>query len=393
MKILQITKYYYPALGFGGTVQCVYNISKRLVKKGHEVTVYTTDALDPRSNAAIAEESQTIDGVDVFYFHNYARPYRLFVSPGIISALRKNVQNFDIVHLHEYRTFQNLAFHCLNTRLIPYILSAHGSILPTFEVLNGQADIVFIRRLFDFIFGRELVRGAKKLIATTKSEAKQYIRFGVEENKIVIIPNGISLNDFSQIPSTGYFRKFFGITEEKIILYMGRIHRSKGIGTLVKAFSLSTKEQNNVKLVIAGADDGFSGPLRRIVKDLDIDEKVLFAGFLRGQLRSAAYNEATVVVCPGLGEIFGIVPIEAAYFEKPVIVTNDCGMAEVVSEGTFGLLVNYGNISELKSALISLLNNEDKARKLGENGKEYVLNHLTWDYIVNKLESMYLSII
>jgi len=68
-------------------------------------------------------------------------------------------------------------------------------------------------------------------------------------------------------------------------------------------------------------------------------------------------------------------------------------MAEVVSDERFGLLVNYGDLSELKSALVSLLSNEDKARKLGENGKKYVLSHLTWDSIVEKLESIYLSLI
>ncbi len=95
MNILQITKYFYPAVSFGGPVQCTYNLSKYLVNKGHKVVVYTTDAADISSNAQIEEKHQLIDGIEVFYFHNVAKLYDLFISPTMIRSLAKNIANFE----------------------------------------------------------------------------------------------------------------------------------------------------------------------------------------------------------------------------------------------------------------------------------------------------------
>ena len=255
MNILQITKYFYPAVSFGGPVQCTYNLSKYLVKRGHKVVVYTTDASDISSNAQITEKHELIDGIEVFYFHNIAKFYGVFISPNLIQALRKNIANFDVVHLHEYRTFQNLSFCYLNKNRVPYALSCHGE----FSYIREKWDWSILRRGFEYCFGKKIVNNASKMLALSEFEATQYINGGIKPNKIAVIPNGVNPEDFSHFSSINASRKSFGIGNQEVILYLGRIHRDKGIDTLVKAFSSLSKKKTGIKLVVAGPNDGYLG--------------------------------------------------------------------------------------------------------------------------------------
>jgi glycosyltransferase involved in cell wall biosynthesis len=388
MRILQITKYYYPSVSFGGPVQCTYNISKYMVKKGHDVTVYTTDTADISSNARIKEKFQLMDGVKVFFFPNVANKiYGLFISPGIIHALRKNINEFDIVHLHEYRTFQNLAFYYSRRRDIPYVLSVHGQL----DYKQESWDTAFLRRLFNYAFGRNLLKDASKLFALTRLEASQFIQRGIEEDKIVIIPNAIDPEDFSNPPPKGYFRNLFGLTDEEIILYLGRISKLKGLDILVKAFSL-LKRRSNVKLVLAGPDDGLLKPLQRVVASLKLRDKVLFTGALTRKLKLAAFNDASVTVYATLQEGFPLVPLEAGIMGKPIVVSDHPSM-EFVEKGQFGLAVEYGNVIQLKEALEEILGDHVLATKLGQNGKKFVMENFTWENIARKIENTYLQIL
>jgi len=247
--------------------------------------------------------------------------------------------------------------------------------------------------LFDYTFGRRLLQDAEKLIATTQAEKNQYIQYGIDSNKATIIPNGIEPADFIDIPPPNYFRKSFGIGEEQIILYLGRINDRKGLDVLIRAFSILVREKRGLKLVIAGPDDGYLTKLEDLVNRLMLGGKVLFTNFLSHKQKMAAFKEATLFIYPGFDEIFGIASIEAAFFEKPVIAAKESGIAELVRDGEFGLLVEYGNVTRLKEAILTLLNDERKAQRMGQNGKKYVLQKLTWSRIVDELENLYLSLV
>ena len=387
MNILQITKYFYPAISFGGPVQCTYNLSKYLVKRGHKVTVYTTDALDISTNARIKEKHQEIDGVDVFYFRNLAKFHGLFVSPGIIHTLRKTIGNFDVVHLHEYRTFQNLAFQLLNNKRVPYVLSCHGE----FTYNQESWDNFLLRRLFEYAFGKKLVDRASRLLALTQFEAAQYFDAGIDQNKIVVVPNGVAPEEFSDASQAGSLRKAYGIAEEEIVLYLGRIARGKGIDTLVKAFALLAKSRSDVKLVLAGPDDGFVSPLRKLVASLNLEGKVLFTGCLNRRQVLAAYNDATFVVYPSIQEGFGLVPLEAGIMGRPVIVS-DAPAMDFVKRGRFGLTVKYGSVSQLNEAMQTILNGPEKAREFGRNGQRFVTDNYSWEAVGKRIEDVYYNV-
>ena len=193
--------------------------------------------------------------------------------------------------------------------------------------------------LYDVLFGYRLLKNASKVIALTPFEAQQYIDFGVPEEKIQIIPNGIDLSQYDNLLPNGSFKKKFDITEEmKIVLYLGRIHKIKGLDILVRAFANIVKELDDVKLVIIGPDDGYLRELETLIRLLEIPNNVQIVGYLSGKDKLAAGTvDADVYVLPSRYEIFGITVLESVACGTPIIITDVCGLADY-----FGDQVRYG---------------------------------------------------
>ena len=234
MKILQVISSFPPAYAYGGALQVAYSISKELLKRNNEVTVYTTDVYDSKSRFKFDDNPIRMDGIDVRYFKNLSNGLAKKNFPIALSmalSMNKNIKNFDIIHLHEYRSFQALLVHHYAKKYkIPYILQAHGS-LPS--ILEKQ----HLKNLFNSIWGKKLVQDASKIIALNQMEAEQYLNMGITKKKVAVIPNGINLTDNQNFSLKGKFREKYSIDEnKKIILFLGRIHKIKGIDLLIEAF-------------------------------------------------------------------------------------------------------------------------------------------------------------
>ncbi|KAF5430840.1 Glycosyltransferase Family 4 [Candidatus Methanophagaceae archaeon] len=114
MRILQVISSFPPAYTYGGPVRVAYEVSKELVKRGHEVTVYTTDVYDVHSRFKYDENPVWLDGIEVYHFKNVSNELahrNLAAAPMMAFALNKSLKNFDVIHLHEYRSFQAILVH------------------------------------------------------------------------------------------------------------------------------------------------------------------------------------------------------------------------------------------------------------------------------------------
>jgi glycosyltransferase involved in cell wall biosynthesis len=385
---LQITKYYYPSISFGGPVQCTHNISINMVKKGHEVTVFTTDAYEINSRLNIKDRFKLVDGVKVFFFHNIVRMRNgFFISPKMIGILREEACKYDIVHLHEYRTFQNIVFYFLRKKHTPYVLSLHGEL-----TYPKQSLMMGIQRFFfDSIIGNKLLNQATRILALTEFEKSQLVNKGISAKKIVIIPNAIDPQNFEEVPLKNHFRMQFNLNNDIIILFIGRLNHLKGLDNLIQGFSLLSSNQN-IKLVLAGPDDGMLESLQNLVSRLNLKDRVVFTGSLDRKQVLAAINEAAVVVYASKQEGFPLVPLEAAIMGKPVIVSNHPSMS-FVKKGNFGLIIEYGNTIKLKEALETILNDSVLSMKLGENGRKFVKENFTWNVVSSRIEKVYSEIL
>ena len=374
MKILQVAQFFSPV--HGGSAEIPYQLSKELAKRGHEITIYASDYKSSQ------EYITSIPEVEVCLFKSWLNYAKFHVTPGIIKRAKKEIKQFDIIHMHNYRTFQNVvAHHYAKKYEVPYVLQARGSI-PRFKTKK------ILKELFDIFWGYRILKDANKLIFSTKLELKKCEEdINIDKNKIEIVPNGIDLSEYSNLPEKGEFRRKYRIKDdEKMILYLGRIDEIKGINLLVEAFSDLRKELDDVKLVIAGPDDGFLSTLKRQIEDLNIGDKVLFTGPLFKKDKLRVYVDADIFVLPSKYESFGNVAMEACACGTPVIVTDRCGIAEFVDKA--GYVVEYDK-DRLRNALFKILSDEELRRRFGEEGRKLVREYFNWNNIIRKIEEVY----
>jgi glycosyltransferase involved in cell wall biosynthesis len=297
-------------------------------------------------------------------------------------ALRKQIASFDLVHLREYRSFQAALVHRYATKKnVPYILQAHGSLPRVIEKQN-------LKRVFDEIVGFKLLSDAALIVALTELESNQAKLMGVREHRIKIIPNAIDLEDYRSLPEAGVFRNKYGLSEkDRVILFLGRIHKVKGIDLLLQAFLALSIELANAKLVIAGPDeDGSSSVLQKKAKDMRISDRVIFPGPLYGRAKLEAYVDADVYVLPSKYETFPNTVLEAAACGTPVILTDRCGIAETFRK--YGLVVGH-DVNQLRDALLSVLKDDTKRHQLAQEGRELVQREFRWDKVMKEIEKTY----
>jgi glycosyltransferase involved in cell wall biosynthesis len=375
MKILQVIPFFSPK--FGGSVTVPYELSKELAKRNHQVTIITTDFGFDTQYADVIRSR----GVEVIPFACIAHFGLFLYSPSIKKWLETNLKKFDIIHMHNYRSYQNncVSYYATKNK-IPYIVQAHGSVLPFFEKTG-------LKKLYDKIWGETVLRNAAKVIAVTSTEAQQYQIMGVPERKIEIIPLGISVAEYESLPQRGIFRKTFGITEnEKIILFLGRIHKIKGVDLLVSAYCSLLDKNPDVRLVIAGPDSGFKPEIDRQIKKLQPNIPPLFTGPLYGQDKVSAYTDADIYVLPSRYETFPNTVLEAWACGTPVIATTGCQIADVIRNA--GIVVDYDE-EQLKKAIITLLRNDGLAGKTGKQGRDLVFTKFDQEIVITKILENY----
>lgn len=379
MKILQVIPRFNPTLG--GGVNVVFNLSKLMARKGHEVTILTTKyKFDPLFAASLKK-----DGVEVIPI-DYLFNFHLFIpSPKMKKWLIKNLKNFDIVHLNGARSYQNnILYHYACQFNIPYVLQTHGSILRIVEIKN-------LKRFYDIIWGYKLYKHASRVIALTQSESDACVLMGVNKNRVKIIPNGVDLDDFKNLPVRGEFRKKYSIADnEKVVLYLGRLHKSKGLDLLINSFSELVKDIPNVKLLLVGPDDGYGNQLNSLTSRLNIQNKVVMTGLVSELEKKMAFIDSDVFVTPRFYG-FPITFAESCACGLPIITTNEGDKLDWINCNV-GFVTKYDK-HELKDGIKRIVSDDEIMKHYSKNAKLIINNKLNWIEISRNLEYMYLDIL
>jgi len=367
-----------------------YQVSKMLVKRGHEVVVCTTDAKDFGSR--IEESLGDIDdGLEVHRFKNVSlmlvKKFKLFVTLQLASFLKRDLKRFDVIHLHEYISFQNIVTYNYARKYgAPYVLQAHGS-LP--RIGNWRK----LKWIYDLFFGHRLLRDASKVIALSEVESQQYRNMGVPDEKIAVIPNGIDLSEYAVLPPRGSFKRKFDIPEDKkVVLYLGRIHKTKGVDLLVKAYAYLIKEMKGTDalLVIAGPDDGYLSEVRSLVASLGTSNSVLFTGFISSEDKLSALVDADVFVTPSFYG-FPVTFLEACATGTPIITTNLGDTLEWIN-GNVGYVTPPSHY-ELAKAIYGIIYDDELRRKFSGNCINIVRSKFSLEKMVTILEQVYEEVI
>jgi glycosyltransferase involved in cell wall biosynthesis len=386
LRILHIIPYFNPAWAYGGSARVASELCAHLAATGHAVTVYTTDAFDAQRR--LLPGGHLIDGVTVCRYRNLDNTLawkRLFLPLAFGRGLGSRMRRFDVIHLHEYRSFQNaLALGGLRRYGLPYVVTPHGG-LPAGLGRTG------IKLVYDALFGRRLLEGASRLHALTDMERDQYRALGLPQSRIAIIPNGIDVTAFDVEADGATFRRRFDIPQGcPVVGYLGRLSHIKGLDFLVEAFAGLLECKPDAVLVLAGPDDGARPALEAQVGRLGIRNAVRFTGYIDSvESKAAAYRAFDVYVLPSRYENQPTTLLEALLNRTPSILTDRCGMAGSLTGVNVARVVSFGNKHELAAGVIDLLDHPHVAGAQAERGREYVIRHFNWDTLADRWVALY----
>lgn len=386
MRILHVAPSFYPAWAYGGIPRCAYELCRVLVANGDSVTVWTTDACDAQHR--LREPETTIDGIFVRRFRNLhnglAYHRQLYLPLGIIKAPWHDLLEFDIVHIHSHRhLLEALVGAAATQRRIPYVFTGNGTVPPI-------ERYVLVKRILDLLGADAVLEHAAACVAVSNAEIPDYCNAGVDERRIRVIPNGIRLDEFADLPPRGSFRRAYGLGDGPLLVFVGKITPRKGVDVLLRALA---RLPDDVQLVVAGNFMMPEQPIRAIVEELHLGDRVRFPGLLLGDVRNAAYVDADVVAYPSTDEIFGLVAAEALMCGTPVVVCDDSGCGEVVRAAGGGRQVPYGDAERLTEALQALLDDPAERQRCAESGRQWVAQHLSWDRIAEATRALYREVV
>ncbi|MEN8252844.1 MAG: glycosyltransferase [Patescibacteria group bacterium] len=381
MKILQVVPYFYPAWSYGGPAKLVYDLSNEIVKNKHKITVYTSDCFDKEQRMPAAKKIKKTKNLKIHYFANLSNylafNYHMFFTPKLFVRAVGEIKSFDILHLHDFFTLQHV-WICFLAKIYkkPYIISVHGTL--------EKMDLA--KKIFYFLFGKLMLSGAKKLIASSDNEENTLKKLGFNSEKILRIGNGVDPQEFETKMSKMQARTKLSLPKDKIIFtFLGRISQLKGIDILIEA--IKRIKIANVFFVIAGSDSGYIDELKYQIKKYNLSKKVLLKGVCFGKEKSLLFKASDVFIYPSYLEGFSIGILEAASVGLPLIISNKCNFNELATHNA--ALIVTPKSKNLGVAINKLAKNESLRKSLGKNVKKIVANKYSIEGITKQLLESY----
>ena len=388
MRLVFVIPYFYPALQYGGQPKSCYELARVLVRRGHHVKVLTTDSAGAsRLSGAqqMSARSVDVDGIEVIYYRNISNTlafrYRLFWPTEFFRDLDRQLENCDVLHIHEWRsTLTAPAYRAARRRHLPYVLSPHG----------GMAHLgkAMAKTIFDALIGKKILQHTSMLAVVSPREEKEAAAWGVAADRMRLLPNTVFPEDYANLPPRGAFRSGWSITSKKMILFIGRLHWIKGADLLVQAFVRLQEDSSDVHLVIAGPDDGQEKILRQMVTANGVGSRVTFTGYLDHQQKLEALVDCDVLVIPSRHEVFAITALEGLMCGAPVLLSSSCGLSPMPGAAEAVYPFASGDVAELASGLRRFIATDTRTEASGA-GRAFVALEFSPAAIGERAESMY----
>ncbi|MEO0224874.1 MAG: glycosyltransferase family 4 protein [candidate division WOR-3 bacterium] len=374
MKIDIVTPFFYPIVG--GAEVYVYELSKRLSKRGHKIRVHTA-IYDFNGNKF--QKYEMIDGFEVFRYTPFIRKfyYYWFWSPIINQT--------DIIHVCGY------GHVCFTLTVWKYYKK-----FPLVATTAGVSALIegpksrFLRHVYDDFIGMHQLKLFKKIIVWALEEKEWCIKRKIPEHLIKKIPIGVPEESYKNY-EPNKFIKSCGLFDKKYLLYLGRIHVQKGLDILIKTFALIANKYD-VKLVLVGPDNGFLNEVFSLADKYGLKDKILWLNTLVGKEKYEIINGCEFLLLPSKYELQGIVLVEAMAQGKPVIATNVGGIPDFVKDGENGFIVEYGDVKNLAKKIEKLLTDKNTYLRLSTNAK-ITAEKFRWEKIIDEYEEIYKEVL
>jgi len=381
MKIAQINVYFYPAM-VGGAEWYVYNISRELVRRGHEVHVYAADTYQGKK---ILPADDEVAGIYVHRIPLWLNlTYRAKIWRGLQSRLLQ--EDFDIIHTYDYaQPHSYVAVKAGETAKKPVALTI-------FDV-HTMIPRPFYKRLFMRIFDNYLakitLRGASRILVRAPNLISPLVDMGASNEKTYVTPSGI-IEEALHPADGSVFLKEYSISGRPVILYLGRLHSMKGPQYLIMASPAILQKYPDTAFVFVGPDQkNYKDELIRLSEKLGVRDHLVFTGPVYDfEMKMQAYAASDLFVLPSGYEGTSQAVWEAMAQAKPIVATDRGGIPFQVEHEKEAVLVGYGDERALASAILRLLDDRKMAASLGFRAREKVKS-FTYPILVSQIENIY----
>ena len=380
----------FPPRIIGGISPHVYFLSKSLAKNGVKVHVVTCDF-----PGAPAQED--IDGVEVYRIDSYKNPSPDFAT--WVYLMNLNMQKeaaaiaarlpepIDVFHAHDWLV-ATAGIGLKHVFRKPLLVTMHSTEIGRRDGLHTTTERM--------IHETEawLTYEAWRVICCS-DYMMQHVKwaFGLPNDKMTMVPNGVNPHVYDALVEQDLrdFRLKYALPNEKIVLYVGRLVYEKGIHILVNAVP-KVLAKVDAKFVIVGS--GYmQEQLSNIVKNIGLEHKVIFTGFVDEANLLNLQKVADVSVVPSLFEPFGIVALEAMAAKSPVVVSDTGGLGEIVQHEVTGVKVYPNNADSLAWGITKVLTDDNFAKSTRQNAYNVILEKYDWDKIAQRTRDVYESVL
>jgi glycosyltransferase involved in cell wall biosynthesis len=395
MRILYAVPGYKPAYRMGGPILSVAAKAETLVKKGHDVTVVTTNANLDQDLDVPLDQPVPVNGVQVWYCRHSrllrrglpflsrrSQPALYYYAPRMAAHLERIAPAADLVHTH-----------------IPFVYPTYAAARaarrwgkPLFYHQRGVFDPGGLRfrslkkTLYLALFERSILRQVNTLIALTKAEEADYRALGIDR-PCRVLSNGIDVAAYRRLPAPGWSRWDLP-PAAPVVLYLGRLHPRKGADTLLEAFLRIHSRFPDAVLVMAGPDEGrLEAGFRQKARQSGAERRVVFAGMVTGEDKLNLLARADLFCLPSKAEAFSMAVLEALASGTPVLLSAGCHFPEVQSAGAGRITTDEAG--GVASTLAELLAAPQELRRMGQRGVDFVRRQYDWDHITDRLIEIY----
>lgn len=364
MRIALVSRYYLP-YQLGGIEFHVHYLSQELSKRGHDVCVFTS--ADSAGQSNIGKLGEEIRG-----------KYKILYLKSKIGTIDPDLQDFDIIHIHEY--FRSLADYLILkwSRIKPVVVTLHGGVLAPYSTNDMRR---FLKLFHDRFLLRHMLSRAKMIVTVTNTERQFLItKYALDSSKLVTIPNGIPEEAF--YPSTSTTSN----NDYRYLLTIARLSKIKSINHVIEVLPYLPKD---LHYIVAGPDDGELDNLKRLAVRLNVSERVHFIGPVYGEKKYELIRNALAFVLPSSYESQGIVLLEAMAHGIPSIATRVGGVSEILVHGETGFLYDYGDLASLQ-VLIEMCYHDNSMRlRVGKESLQRIKDAYNWSTIANRTIDVY----
>jgi glycosyltransferase involved in cell wall biosynthesis len=381
MRILFVTRTFYPATEYGGPVTSLRRISRSLVAAGHTVSVVCSNMGSPGMRGKRLPVGQfDVEGAQVTYLSTPVRFHWEGISLGARRQLRRHVISNDIVHVWGVRHYLGaLAIHEATRRRRPYLVAPEGSI-------PARSRNLFLKRVVDYFHTRRTFARAFRVVATSEQEAQDLLEWGISAAQLVILPPRADPVRPSPQDRDALRRSWSLPPDAPVLLWIGRFNREKGLPLLMEA--LNDPRLRGAQVILAGPPEDrlLLTRLRATADSPPLKGRIRFLGWVGDDTKAELYKLADVFVFPSRKENFGLAAAEAVASGLPVVLTEACAVADVIKDDA-GIVCEY-RVEALADAVASLTSDTALLQRL-RTGTAIAASRLEWPPLTELFERVY----